>query len=112
MTYRDIAAMIQSMGYPFAYYQYEPNPDNPPPEPPFICFYYPNSDDFIADNSNYTRIDSLIIELYTDDKNFDAETAVESVLNDNGFVYGKTEIYVESEKMYQITYTMEVIING
>lgn len=112
MTRAEIANMISAMGFPFAYYQFEANPDNPPPPPPFICFYYPNNNDLIADNINYARIDALTIELYTDNKDFDNEAAVESVLLSHGLAFGKTEAYIDTEKMYQITYTMEVVINA
>lgn len=112
MTYKQISTMISSMGYPTAYYQFEANPDNPPPAPPFICFYYPNADDLKADNINYARINALIIELYTDNKDFEAEAAIESVLVSNEIPFDKTETFIESEKMFQITYTMEVVING
>ena len=112
MTFKQVADMIDAMGYPFAYYQFEPDPDNPPPDPPFICFYYPASDDLMADNSNYARITQLIIELYTDNKDFAAESAVEFVLGQNGLPWSKTEQYIDSEHMYQITYNTEVVINA
>ena len=112
MTYKDVADMIKSMGYPSAYYQFDENPENPPPAPPFICFYYPSDNDFKADDTHYKKINELIVELYTDNKDFDAETAVEAVLLSNGFVYGKAENYIESEKMFQIVYTMEVVLNA
>jgi len=111
MTLAEIANMVDSMGYPYAYYQFAENPDNPPPAPPFICFYYPNDDDFIADNINYVRVNALIIELYTAEKDFDAESAVEAVLLSNEIPFTKTESFIESENMYQIAYNMEVIIN-
>lgn len=112
MTTKQIAAMVASMGFPYAYYQFDENPDNPPPNPPFICFYYPNAVDMKADNINYARINALIIELYTDEKDFEAETAIEAVLLANEIPFDKTETYIDSEKMFQITYTMEVVING
>ena len=112
MTYNEVATMIEGMGYPFAYYQFEPDPDNPPPAPPFVVFYYPSSDDLYADNSNYSHITQLIIELYTDNKDFDAESAVETVLGNAGLPWSKTEQYINSERMYQITYNTEVVINA
>lgn len=112
MTTKQVSEMIKSMGFPYAYYQFDINPKNPAPEPPFICFYYPNADDLKADNINYARINALIIELYTDDKDFNAEAAVEMALAFNEIPYDKTETYIDSQKMFQITYTMEVVING
>lgn len=112
MTFKQVSDMINGIGYPYAYYQFANDPNNPPPPPPFICFYYPNSDDLKADNINYAAINALIIELYTDEKDFVAESAVEAVLKYNEIPYDKTETYIDSEKMFQITYVMEVLING
>lgn len=112
MTTEQISDMINSIGLPYAYYQFEDNPENPPPPLPYICFYYPNDDDFKADNTHYARINELIVELYTENKDFGSEAAVEAVLLSNEMVFGKVENYIDSEKMFQITYTMEVVING
>ena len=109
MTYKEIAQLIDGIGYPYAYYQFEQETAK---EPPFICFYYPGRDDMLADDSNYAQITELVIELYTDNKDFAAEAAVESALEAAEIVYEKDETYIDSERMYMITYTTEVLING
>ena len=109
MTYKEIAQLIDGIGYPYAYYQFEQETAK---EPPFICFYYPGRDDFLADDSNYAQITELTIELYTDNKDFAAEAAVESALEAAEIVYEKDETYIDSERMYMITYNTEVLING
>lgn len=101
--------MIASIGLPYAYYQF---PDNTGQEPPFICFYFPDNDDFIADNINYTKIEALRIELYTDDKDFTLEAEVEGALKEAGLVYSRSETPIDSERMYLVTYETEVLING
>ena len=112
MTFKEIATMINSIGYPSAYYQFDPDPDNPPPAPPFICFFYDSSDDMYADNKNYQHITALVVELYTDNKDFTAESAVETALTKSGLSWTKSEDYINSERMYQITYNTGVVING
>ena len=109
MTREEIASMIGSLEIPFAYYQF---PEGTQLVPPFICFYYPYDDDVKADNINYARVNAVIIELYTNEKDFDSEAAVENVLIQNELAFSKSEAYVESESMFQITYTTEVVING
>ena len=109
MTYKEIAQLIDGIGYPYAYYQFEKATAK---DPPFICFYFPGRDDFLADNTNYAQITELTIELYTDDKDFAAEAAVESALEAAEIVYEKDETRIGSERMYMITYTTEVLING
>ena len=98
---------------PAAYLQFpEDDPNNPAPPPPFICYYYTGDNDMKADDCNYQAIRQLTVELYCDNKNFILEQAVESALTSNGFVYSKTETYIDSEKMYMTTYETEVVITN
>ena len=64
----------------------------------------------LADNSNYQKIEHLIVELYTDNKSFTAEAAVEQVLADHGMVWSRSEAQIDSERMYEVVYEMDVII--
>ena len=107
MTYRQVAEMVSSIGVPYAYYQF---PNNTGIAPPFVCFYFNSSNDFAADNTNYQRIRPLSLELYTDNKDFALEQTVENILNQNGLVYSREETYLDSEKMYMVTFMTEIII--
>ena len=109
MTYKEISQMIASAGLPYAYYQF---PDDTPQAPPFICFFYSNSDDVFADDINYQGIAQLNIELYTSVKDFETEAALEEILKNHELTYYKEESHIDSEKLYQIAYEMEVLING
>lgn len=108
MTYKQIAQMIASIGVPYAYYQF---PNNTPQNPPFICFFYTQNNDVVADDSNYQKVERLAIELYTDNKDFSLESALESVLNANGLVYTREETHLDSERMYEVIFTTEIVIN-
>ena len=108
MTRKEVSDMVKEVGIPTAYYQF---PENSGQQPPFICFYYPSSDDVMADNINYVHISPLIIELYTEEKDFAIEKTVEGVLTSHGISYRKIENYIDSERMYQITYETEVVLN-
>lgn len=109
MTTVEVFQMVQAVDIPAAYHHFEEGSGQ---QPPFICFYYPGNDDLLADNVNYARINQLIIELYTDNKDFDLEAAVETVLRTNEMAYSKVETYIDTEKMYMVAYTMEVLIDG
>ena len=87
MTYAEISQMISAVGIPYAYHHFEEGSGQ---QPPFITFYYQGDDDFIADNINYQTIRPLTIELYTDNKNFALEAAVESVLTANDLAFSRT----------------------
>ena len=108
MTYEEIAQMIESIGLPYAYYQF---PDDTQQAPPFICFLY-DYDEFYADDSNYAQSVVLTIELYTDTKDIPLESAVEAVLDENEMTWSKESTYIDSERMWQTSYSMEVFING
>jgi hypothetical protein len=107
MTYKEVATMIESIGVPYSYYQFSKDTAKPCP---FICFYYDSSNDFAADDTNYQRIRRLILELYTDNKDFTLEETVEGVLNSSGLVYSRSETYIDSEQMYMVVFTTEIVI--
>ena len=109
MTYETIASMIESIGLPYAYYQF---PENTSQEPPYVVFFYSDINDLYADETNYQRIATLNIELYTNEKDFDNEAVIENVLATNNLTYYKEENYIDSEHLFQIAYETEVIING
>lgn len=107
MTYKQVASMISSTGLPYAYYQF---PEGTAQACPFICFYFTRSNDLAADDTNYQRIRQLAVELYTDSKDFSTEETVENVLNSNGLFYTREETYIDTERMYMVTYLTEIVI--
>ena len=109
MTTQEISQMIDSIGIPYAYYQFSEATAMPPP---FICFYYSNSADMMADNINYAKINALTIELYTDEKDLDLEKQVEDTLSAHGLPFYREETYIDSERMYMVIFTTEVLINA
>lgn len=110
MTYVEVKNMIAGLGLPFAYNQF---PHDTKREPPFICFLFDNnSDDLMADDTNYQAIRPLSIELYTDEKSFELEETIETALKNAGLPFVRSETYIESERMYQINYDTEVIITN
>lgn len=107
MTYQEVATMISGLNIPFAYYQF---PENTEQACPFICFFFENSNDLAADNTNYQRIRTLSIELYTDNKDFALEESVEALLNSNGLVYTREETFLDSERMNMVTFTTDIVV--
>lgn len=98
---------MDSLGIPYAYYQFEEGTAQPCP---FCVFYFPSSDDFLADNTNYQRIRQLVIELYTDNKDFDLEDMIETRLKNSGLVYSREETFLSDEKMYMVTYMTSIAV--
>lgn len=109
MTYKEIAKMVDDIGLPFAYYQFT---EDTAVAPPFVCFYFEQSDDQYADDSNYQRIETLILEFYSDNKDFDNEAAIEAALSNAGLTWQRTEAYIGDQRMYMVTYKSEVLITN
>lgn len=103
-----IAAILEKIGLPFAYDHFA---EGESPDPPFICYLIPNSDNFSADGRVYYKINEIHIELYTDCKDLSAEQKVEAVLEEHGIFYEKTEVWIESESLYEVLYTFEMEVN-
>ena len=53
------------------------------------------------------KINEVHIELYTDEKNPETEALVEDVLDEHEIFYEKTEVWIESEKLYEVLYSFE-----
>lgn len=109
MTRNEVATMINSIGLEYAYYSFE---NSQSPSYPFVIYYYGESDDKIADNSNYCSIEQLFVELYTQQVDFTTEATIEAILNSNGIVYSKTRNYIQQELAWQTIYESEVIITN
>lgn len=105
MTHQEIMDMLAEMDIPFAYDHFA---EGESPAPPFMVFLYPKADNFSADGIPYFKINQLDIEVYTDLKDIELETRVEAVLESHGIFYGKSEVWIESEKLYEVLYEMEV----
>lgn len=109
MTHKEIYDALTSSGLPVTYLQWN---EGAVPALPYICYYYPNSNNFGADNEVYTNVNRLYIELYTEEKDFATEAQVEAVLGGICGYWNKSETFIDSENMYQTLYDSEVIING
>lgn len=107
MTYQNVATMLNSVGIPTAYHHFDKGSGQ---EPPFICFFYESSADMYADDSNYQKIENLVVELYTDNKDFALEQRLEGVLRDAGLTWSRDETYISTERMYEVVYNIVVII--
>ena len=115
MTYQQVATMVSSMTGSgtgingAAYYAF---PEGKAPAPPFICYYFPATLGFLADDSNYTTEEQLIIELYTETKDITKEQQIAAVLNANGLVYDRVEAWIDEERLLQNTFTTAVLIEA
>ena len=91
MTHNELVEMLEEASLPLAYDHFA---EGESPDPPFICFLFPYTDNFAADG-----------QVYLKDPN--AEARLEKVLDRNGIFYDKSEVWIESEKLYEVLYSFE-----
>ena len=82
----DLIKLLGETGIPFAYDHFA---EGESPDPPFICYLLPQSDNFSADGKVYLKVSSVNIELYTDSKDLAVEQKLEAVLDTHGIFYDK-----------------------
>ena len=101
---QDLLDLLTEIGLPFAYDHFA---EGESPEPPFITFLLPGSDNFSADGRVFFFDDTATTEIYTDEKNPETELLVEDALDAHDIFYEKTEVWIESERLYEVLYTFE-----
>ena len=98
----ELLKIIKEMDIPFAYDHFTEGESS---DPPFICYLLPETDNFAADGRVYLKVNEVNIELYTDTKNLPVEQQVEAVLDKYGIFYERSEVWIQSEKLYEVMYT-------
>lgn len=98
----ELLQILNETQIPFAHHHFA---EGESPEPPFICYLLPASNNFSADGKVYYKINEVHIELYTDLKDLAVEQLLEDVLDEHGIFYNKSETWIESEKLYEVLYT-------
>lgn len=105
MTHEEVMAVMEKIGLPYAYHHFA---EGESPNPPFLVFLYPKSNNFSADGKVYHKINCLNVELYADVKNIELEQKIEAMFDGHGIFYEKSEVWIESESLYEVLYEMEV----
>ena len=100
-----LISIIKETGIPYAYDHFA---EGEAPDPPFLCYLLPGSDNFSADGKVYHKISEVRLELYTDFKDLPSEQRVETALDAAGIFYNKTETWIYSEKLYEVLYSFDM----
>ena len=101
----ELLQILREIGLPFAYDHFSKGECV---RPPFICFLTPSSDNFSADGVVYAKIDDVKLELYTDRKAPAIEDRVTAVLERHGIFYEQSEVYIASEKLYEVLFQFQM----
>ena len=108
MSLNELSTLLQSIpefSGKVAYYAF---PEGEAPELPYIDYLETGEHNLIADNTVIYRQISVDIELYTALKDAQLEKAVEDALSTAELIWKKNEDYLDSERCYMITYTVEI----
>jgi hypothetical protein len=101
----EITSILENTGIPFAYDHFA---EGDYPDPPFLCWLIPQSDHFSADGCAYLKVSEVHLELYTDRKDPASEQKVEDTLDHAGIFYSKSEVWIETEQLYEVLYIFEM----
>lgn len=101
---KKLNTLLAALGIPYAYDHFA---EGEAPEPPFICYLLPGSHNMGADGGVYYKISQIHIELYTDRKAPALEHRLEVELDKHGIFYNKSEVWIESERLYEVLYQFE-----
>lgn len=101
MDLEQVYARLISTGIPVAYHAFQSRQ-----EPPFIVYLTDGDNNFSADGRVYFSAHQIRVELYTREKDLSAEAAVEAAFAD--IFYTKSQIFIDSEGVYETIYEMEV----
>ncbi|MFZ1237473.1 MAG: hypothetical protein WAR39_10855 [Prevotella sp.] len=104
LSIKDIKTIAEETGFPCAYHHFA---EGESPTVPFLIFLVPGDNPFAADGTRYAVFNEIDFELYTDKKDPVSENKVEAVLNTHGFFFTKSEMWIESEHLYEVLYEME-----
>jgi hypothetical protein len=92
-------ALLKTINLPVAYHHF-----TSPPTPPYIVYLFSYSSNFGADNKVYSGAKNFQVELYTKTKEPTSESLIEGLFDANEIYWEKTEMYIDSEGLYQVLY--------
>lgn len=109
MTLQELNERLQTIageiGVPCAYGFFRE-----PTNPPFMIFRYEDRNDLYADNENFQKIQPVRVIYVSEFADFETEERIEDLLPTTYRKYAAT--WIESEKIYETDYEMEIILNG
>lgn len=103
MSLEELKSLLETTGYPVAYSHFTSKKN-----PPFVCYLVTPSDNFSADNTTYHEVINVDIELYTKIKDETAENKIKKLLNEHELPWEYDEQYIQSEGVFQCTFSIQL----
>ena len=104
MTLADFATILYGTGLPAVYLSFG---ENDCPDMPFLTWFETGSDNFAADGKVYHQIRQVQVDLWTKNKDLNAEATLETAFNNAGLFWNKEMNFDENESAQQTTYSLE-----
>lgn len=98
-------SILETIGLPVAYHHFA---EGDAPTLPFVIFYIDEHEYLPADGSNYYGWSGMVVEYYTEYKSPDYEAVLEVLLEWLGVIWRKSEIWIQTEKMFEIRYEFSI----
>lgn len=103
MTLEELKTLLTGTGIPVSFSSVPLDQDS---ARPYICFFQDADRNFAADGIVYYARKVMVVRLYTDTRDLTSEGKVETALSE--MYYSKSIDFLDAEKIYEITYTIEV----
>ena len=108
MTFAELETMLESIDGMATKVAYRSFPEGEAPSLPFICYEENNTDNVMADDKVYEVHTSFDINLYEEFRDLTTEQKIETMLNNNDIPWNRYPEWIEDERMWEITYQVEV----
>ncbi|MDO5018814.1 MAG: hypothetical protein Q4E02_05880 [Lagierella massiliensis] len=105
---KKLISLIEEMGLPYAYSHFAKGES---PKPPFLVYLFPKNRHFGADGVVYYKNTEVDLEVYTDKKDLALERKIEGILDREQIYYEKSEVWIESERLYEVLYEFTIDLN-
>ena len=79
------------------------------PALPFIVYYSQGTDNAFGDNQTYHVVEDINVCLYSAQKDTTSESAIETALNNANIPWTHSEVYIDTEECFEITYAITLI---
>lgn len=106
MKLSELRTILDQLNIPVQYRAFE---EGKAPGLPYVLFYTEdNLGSLKADNHNYHGIKNISVELYSNEKDPELEEKLEQLFEQNNIEYDAYEIYIETEKMFEMLYEITI----
>lgn len=105
MTEKELVLILKKAKIPLFYREFSSSAQI---KPPYMVYYRENNDNIYADDEAYIVSKNMVVELYTEKKDFALEEKIEKIFAENGIICEIDEVYIPEEKIHEIIYEFQI----